>query len=268
MLKQGLIGLSILCFIMLLIYTFQRRLIYFPEQQTPILKDYHAHDMVLVTLQTNDNVTFTSWYKPAIGNQPTVLYLHGNAGHIGHRMPLARQFLSAGLGVFLLEYRGFGGNKGVPTEDGLYENARIAMDFLYQRKVEPKHIVLYGESLGTGVATKIAAESYVCAVILQSPFTSLVSLAKYHYPWLLLKPWDKFNSLDRIKKIHAPLLVLHGKQDQVVPFEEGLILFNQANEPKKMVVFEDKNHNDLWEEKEFSEKVIHFIKMHCQMGQV
>ena len=264
MLKQVIMVLSLLvCFCILLFYVFQRRLIYFPEHDTPTLQDYHATDMTLVTLQTNDNLQLTSWYKAAINNQSTLLFLHGNAGHIGYRMPLARQFINAGFGVFLLEYRGYGGNGGYPTEHGLYEDGRTALRFLYQQGVESKQVILYGESLGTGVATQLAVEYPVCAVILQSPFTSLVSLSQDHYPWLMIKPWDRFNSLEKMKKIHVPLLVLHGKQDQVVPFDDGLLLFNQANEPKKMVVFEDKNHNNLWGASGFFEEIIHFIHTHC-----
>ncbi|MFA5959171.1 MAG: alpha/beta hydrolase [Tatlockia sp.] len=264
MLKPVLFVSSLLlCFIVLLFYVFQRHLIYFPEHESPKLQDYHATDMTLVTLQTKDNLVLTSWYKPAINNQPTLLFLHGNAGHIGYRMPLVRQFINAGFGVFLLEYRGYGGNRGVPTEHGLYEDGRTALQFLYQKGAESIHVVLYGESLGTGIATKLAVEYPVCAVILQSPFTSLVSLSRHHYPWLIIKPWDQFNSLERIKQIHVPLLVLHGKQDQIVPFNEGLTLFNQANEPKKMLVFADQNHNDLWSASGFSEEIIHFVQTHC-----
>ena len=120
MLKQILIGFSLsLCIIMLLFYVFQRRLIYFPAQQMPRLQDYNATDMTLVSLQTKDNLVLKSWYKPAINNQPTLLFLHGNAGHIGYRMPLVRQFLNAGFGVFLLEYRGYGGNRGFSYRAGV-----------------------------------------------------------------------------------------------------------------------------------------------------
>lgn len=252
-----------LCIGALFLYTFQRRLIYFPLQQTPLLRDYQATDLTVVELQIKDNLKLMSWYKPAINKLPTVLILHGNAGHIGYRMPLARQFINAGFGVFLLEYRGYGGNKGSPTEAGLYEDGRTALHFLYQHGVKPKQIVLYGESLGTGIATKLAVENHVCAVILQSPFTSLVSLSRYHYPWLIIKPWDRFNSLARIKQIHAPLLVLHGTHDQVVPFTEGLTLFNDANEPKKMLQFDEKNHNDLLSAHGFFEEIIQFVQANC-----
>lgn len=242
---------------------FQRHLIYFPTYKKPSLSRYQATDMTVISLRTKDNLVLNAWYKPAINNHPTILYLHGNAGHIGYRMSLARQFINAGLGVLLLEYRGFGGNKGTPTEEGLYEDGRTALQFLDKQGIKSKNLVLYGESLGTGVATKLAVEHPSCAVILQSPFTSLVKIARYHYPWLLLKPWDRFNSLERIRNINAPLLVLHGKQDQIIPYIEGLTLFNQAKEPKKMLSFEHQDHHNLWNMASFSQKIIQFINMHC-----
>lgn len=254
--------LGLMIFILLL-YVFQRRLIYFPERQIPLLQDYHATDMTIISLKTKDNIELISWYKPAAHSQTTLLLLHGNAGHIGYRMPLARQFINAGFGVLLLEYRGYGGNKGTPSEQGLYEDGRSALQFLYQRGIKPKQIILYGESLGTGVATKLATENPIGCVILQSPFTSLVSLAHFHYPWNIINPWDQFNSLARMKQIHAPLLVLHGKRDPIVPFTEGLAIFNQANTPKKMFEFDKQGHNDLWELQGFYEAIIHFSREHC-----
>ncbi len=264
MLKQLIISACVIfSIVLLLMYVFQRHLIYFPDVRHPGLKKYRAHDMTKVSLQTQDNLTLKSWYKPAINNQPTVLYLHGNAGHIGYRMPLARQFIDAGLGIFLLEYRGYGGNKGRPSESGLYEDGRTALRFLDQQGIKPGQLVLYGESIGTGVATELAMHHQVCAVILQSPFTSLVNLSRYHYPWLFITPWDQFNSLERITAINAPLFVLHGKQDQIVPYKEGLMIYNTAKEPKKMLSFEHKGHNNLWENPGFSNEVIHFIHAHC-----
>lgn len=265
MLKQTLLVIFFLfCILMVLFYLFQRYLIYIPMRQTPELSHFKATDLQIVTLHTKDAQILTSWYKPAENSQPTILFLHGNAGHIGYRMPLARQFINAGFGVFLLEYRGYGGNKGSPNEDGLYEDARTALQFLHQRKIRSDQIALYGESLGTGVATKMASEYPVCAIVLQSPFASLVSLSRYHYPWILIKPWDRFDSLGRIKKIHSPLLVLHGKRDQLVPYEEGLTLFNQANEPKKMISYQDKDHHNMWNANGFSESIIHFVQTFCK----
>jgi fermentation-respiration switch protein FrsA (DUF1100 family) len=255
--------LLILVVFMVGVYLFQRRLIYFPTHQIPQLSAYQANDMSVVKIKTRDHLELMSWYKPAHPNQPTLLFLHGNAGHIGYRMSLVRQFLNNGIGVLLLEYRGYGGNSGSPTEQGLYEDGQAALNFLYENNIKPHQIILFGESLGTGVATKLAFEQSFCALILQSPYTSLASLSRYHYPWLILKPWDRFNSLERMEKIHTPLLILHGKEDQIVPFSESKALLNRANEPKQLIVFENKNHNNLWDI-HFAQVVIKFIENFCQ----
>lgn len=249
--------------VFIIMYVSQRHLIYHPSPQVPHLPEYHANDMTVITLHTQDNLELMSWYKPAINNQPTVLYLHGNAGHIGYRMHLARQFINAGLGVLLLEYRGYGGNKGRPSEQGLYKDGQAALTFLNQQGIKPEKLILYGESLGTGVATELASKHAVCAVILQAPYTSLIALAHFHYPLIFLKPWDKFDSLARIQAINAPLLVLHGEQDNVVPYKEGLTLFNAANEPKKMITFRNLDHHNLWDTPDFSREVLQFINSHC-----
>lgn len=240
-----------------MVYIFQRHLIYFPSADTPTRQAFDAEDMQSIKLTTSDNVILNAWYKPATMDKPTILYLHGNAGHIGHRMYLARQFISQGFGVFLFDYRGYGGNKGRPTEAGLYRDGRAAIYFLQQR-IGNNQLILYGESLGTGVATKLATEFQFCALILQSPYTSLTALARYHYPWLLIPPRDKYDSLDRIKKIHIQLLIVHGKNDEIVPYSLGQKLYNHANEPKQWVEFPDRGHNDLWDSK-FVEVINKFI---------
>jgi uncharacterized protein len=263
MLKQFLIIFSI-CLVVsaLLFYLFQRNLIYFPVKEKPNLDGFGASDMSEVTINTKDNVNLTSWYKPAKNNQPTILFLHGNAGHIGYRMPWIRRFLNDGYGVFILEYRGYGGNEGSPSEEGLYEDGRTALRYLYSRAIRPNKVVLYGESLGTAVATQLATESEVCAVILQSPFTSMSRMARHHYPWIFLKPWDKFDSLRKINKISVPLLIAHGYKDKVVPFSEGELIFNQANEPKKMIRFDKGHHNNLWGDY-FYREINNFININC-----
>lgn len=264
MIKQILIiSCIIFCIISILLYFFQRRLIYFPTRQTPELSKYNASDMSIVSLKTADNIVLKSWYKPSTNNSSTVLYLHGNGGHVGHRMAIVRQLLNAGIGVFLLEYRGYGGNDGSPSEQGFYEDGRAAVKFLHGKGIKNNQLVLYGESLGTGVATKLASENSICALILQSPFTSLASLARYHYPWIIIKPSDLFNSLAHIQKNSAPLLILHGKLDPIVPYKEGVAIYKQATHPKKMRSFDDKKHDDLWQAPYFYEEVIHFIQSNC-----
>lgn len=248
--------------LMIIMYLLQRHLIYFPAREVPSRQLFHANDMDLVQLHTDDGLVLNAWYKSALAHKPTIVYLHGNAGHIGYRMPLARQFLVAGFGVLLVDYRGYGGNTGRPSENGLYKDGRAAVNFLQQKGTKPGNIILYGESLGSGVATQLATEFPVCALILQSPYTSLKDVGRYHYPWILIPPWDKYNSLSRIGKIKMPLLILHGKEDEIVPFSLGLQLFEQAKEPKKMIGLEHKGHNNLWDSN-FANHIIEFMRANC-----
>ncbi|CAM3050233.1 Bem46 protein [Legionella steigerwaltii] len=261
-LKQLLLLLFILILIFIASYLLQRSFIYFPSPELPTPNVFHAEDMQVIKIPVADGLTLSSWYKPSKDKKPTILYLHGNAGHIGYRMYLVRQFLSEGFGVLLLEYRGYGGNPGKPTESGLYQDARAAMKFLQQQGIQENNIVLYGESLGTGVATQMATEFPVCALVLQSPYTSLTALARFHYPWLPLPLIDKYDSLSRIQKIHIPVLMLHGKLDEIVPYDQGVALFNHANQPKKWIEFPDKGHQDLWNP-HFAHTVMDFISSYC-----
>ena len=263
MIKQILgAGFVILIISTVLIYLLQRHLIYFPAKEMPSRQVFHAEDMQQVTLQTSDDLFLHAWYKPANPGKPTLLYLPGNAGHIGFRMPLVRQFLDEGIGVLLVEYRGYGGNKGHPTEQGLYQDGRAALRFLQQQRIDAKNLVLFGESIGTGVAVFLATESPFCALILQSPYTSLAAVARFHYPWIFLKPWDKFDSSTHIKNVKIPLLILHGNQDEIVPYAQGIALFHQAREPKYIVTLANKGHNNLWNRHFFNE-INRFISANC-----
>lgn len=263
MMKQFLWALAfVFTLVMLLLYFLQRHRMYFPAKEMPSRQHFHAQSMQDVKLITSDGLQLNSWYKKAATGKPTILYLHGNAGHIGFRMPLVTGFLNAGYGVLLLEYRGYGGNAGSPGEAGLYLDGEAAMTFLLNEGVTSERVILYGESLGSGVATKLAEQYRVCAVILQSPYTSMTAVARFHYPWILLSPWDKFDSLSRIEHIGAPLLILHGRLDRIVPFEQAEVLYKKAKEPKKLIEFADKDHNNLWD-KDFFVQLMQFIHSHC-----
>ncbi|MDF1757506.1 MAG: alpha/beta hydrolase [Legionellaceae bacterium] len=263
MIKQFILIFSIcLVIIFALLYLLQRNFIYFPDKQKPELYEYHATDMHEISVITKDRIKLNAWYKPSENGMPTILFLHGNAGHIGHRMPWARKFLDSGFGVLLLDYRGYGGNKGSPSEQGLFEDGRAALQFLNEHNIPSNKIVIYGESLGTAVATHLASENKVCSVILQSPFTSMTNLARHHYPWIWIKPWDKFNSLDKISAVRSPLYIAHGKHDEVVPFSDGLIVFKQANEPKKILKIDNGSHNNLWSGLLYDE-IIMFLSDSC-----
>ncbi len=248
----------------LLFYFLQRTLIYAPSKITPTQKAFQAEDLQHIQLITADHTHLNSWYKPASDKKPTVIIFHGNAGHIGTRMPLARQLIEQGFGVFLLEYRGYGGNPGKPTEQGLYQDARAGMTYLKKHKIAQQNTVLYGESIGAGVATQMAVEyPKACALILQSPYTTLAELGKYHYPWNPIAPWDKFDSERRIKTIQMPLLILHGTADTIVPYQQGRRLFSAANEPKQWMTLQGQGHGGLWTP-QFIQTVSTFISKYCE----
>lgn len=247
-----------------LFYFLQRTLMYAPSKITPDKKTFQAEDMRTVQLVTHDELTLNAWYTPAQKTKPTVVIFHGNAGHIGARMPLARHLITQGFGVLLLEYRGYGGNPGSPTEQGLYHDARATMKFLKKEHVPLQNTVLYGESLGTGVATQVATEyPNTCAIILQSPYTTMADLGRYHYPWIPIEPWDKFDSIGHIHTIHMPLLALHGTRDGVIPYTQGVQLFNAANQPKQWVTLPEQGHDNLWQPN-FLNTVTVFINQHCK----
>jgi fermentation-respiration switch protein FrsA (DUF1100 family) len=263
MMFKEMIYILLIIFVFLgFLYIRQRSMIYFPEKSMPSRAAFQAEDFEKVSLQTTDNLKLFSWYKPAQDNKPTILYLHGNAGHIAYRIPIIRPYVDQGYGVFLLEYRGYGSNPGSPSESGFYKDAQAAIQFLLAKGINSNKIILFGESIGTGVATELALHHHACALILQSPMTSLPAVAKWHYPWLLIAPWDKFNNLKKIEKIDIPILILHGKQDQIVPYQMGASLFMQANEPKQMITIENHGHNDLHNSQYFK-SVNNFLKNYC-----
>lgn len=262
MLKSLCLAVSLLLLAGVGIYLLQRSLIYFPTTTRPDPQLFLTENMRPIQLLTADGLTLSSWYKAPEENQPVVLYVHGNAGTVGNRMYLTQKFVKAGLGVLLLEYRGYGGNEGSPSEAGLYEDGRAAMQFLSQQGIAEHRTVLYGESLGTGVATQLATEYFICALVLQSPYTSLADLARQHYPWLPIPLRDRYDSLSRMRRIHVPVFMLHGTLDEVVPYSLGQRLFKQANEPKQWKEFPTKGHHDLWDQ-HFAQLVIEFIQHQC-----
>ncbi len=223
---------------------------YFPDSAPPDVALAGVPEFSAVTVTTTDGLTLLAWHRPATDqDKPTLVYFHGNAGHIGHRGPKVRPFLDAGFGLFLLAWRGFGGNLGSPSEEGLYHDGRAALDFISQSGVPSSRIVLYGESLGAGVAVQMATERDVGAVVLEAPFTSAADVAARHY-WYLPARYmvlDRFDSKAKIDRIGAPLLIVHGEQDRVVPVAHGRALFDAANDPKEAKIIPAAGHNDLYD---------------------
>lgn len=237
------------------LYLFQRGLIYHPGRTVMSPVDAGVGEMQAVRLETSDGLNAVSWYRAPQGNQPVVIYFQGNAGTIVDRVYKARPYLDRGLGVLLVGYRGYGENKGKPSEQGLYADGRAALGFLKTEGILPGRWVLYGESLGSGVAVELAHEQAVAhgrpvgAVVLEAPFASLVDMGKSLYPFvpvsLLLK--DRFESASKVAAIQAPLLVIHGTKDGVVPIAQGRRLFEAARSPKEFLSVEGAGHNNLYD---------------------
>jgi fermentation-respiration switch protein FrsA (DUF1100 family) len=234
------------------LYMLQRQMLYLPDRTVPRPEESGVPDMSVIRLRTADGLDLLAWYRPARVGQATILYLHGNGGHIGYRGGRVRPFLDRGFGVLLLEYRGYAGNPGQPHEAGLITDARAAISFLKEAGVRHDEIVLYGESLGSAVAVRIAAEQAevvepVAAVVLEAPLSSVREVAAHHYPWVPVR-WllhDRFEAISRIAAIAAPLLIMHGDKDAVVPIRYGKMLFDAALQPKEAFWIAGGGHENL-----------------------
>jgi len=229
------------------LYVFQRQLLYFPDTRHPELGDLAALGVREITLGTSDGLSLLAWYLPPRYGRPVIAYFHGNGGHLGYRRERLWSFAEHGFGVLMAEYRGYAGNPGVPTETGLLADGAAALDLLAREGIPPDRLVIYGESLGSGVAVALAAQYRIGALILEAPFTSVAEVAQYHYSFIpaaaLVR--DRFDSLARIGDVKAPILVLHGERDAIVPVRFGRALFDAAPEPKELWLAREAGHEDL-----------------------
>jgi fermentation-respiration switch protein FrsA (DUF1100 family) len=245
------------------LWAFQRDLMYFPDGAPRVAPSSYAmlDGVQEVSFTTADGLTLAAWYAPAPPLRPTVVMIHGNHGSLRGERYRLKHFADAQMGVLLLAYRGYSGNAGAPNEQGLYADARAALDWLEQNGVASASIVLYGISLGTGVATKMAAEREFAAVVLESPYTSTVDVAAWRFPivpvTLLME--DRFESLARIRAITEPLLIMHGDGDTVIPQHFGLQLFEAANQPKEGFWPHGLGHNDIFDNGGF-DAALEFIR--------
>src|ERR1700690_1909535 len=229
-----------------LMYVFQRALLYFPDPAPTPPGRAGLPQAEEVMLTSGDGEKLIAWFVIPRGNKPVVLYFQGNAEGLPARVDRFTWLTADGTGLLALCYRGYGGSTGTPTEDGLIRDAGAAYDFARAR-YPAKRIVLFGESLGTAVAVALAAGHEVAGVILDAPFTSAAEGGAAAYPfapvrWLMK---DKFHSDERIGRVSAPLLALHGERDSVIPIKFGERLFALAREPKRFVRFPQGGHVDL-----------------------
>lgn len=232
--------------VVLAAYLRQRSMMYFPDPQRidPVAVAIDAEE---VDFPSGDGVNLVGWYRPAQPGQPTVLYFPGNAGSVAWRAERMKYIAALGYGFMFLNYRGYGGSAGSPHEEGLIADGLAAYQHLAHRGIAGEDIIMFGESLGAAVAVQTAGQREVRALILEAPFSSAVDVATKTYPYLparwLMK--DRFESVNHIKFIGAPLLIIHGETDQVVPFALGQKLFEDALEPKEFMAIPDAGHNEL-----------------------
>lgn len=231
----------------LVIYLIQRNILYRPDANKPQIPARYADTIKTVTITTDDGLQLMSWYTKARSNQPTIIYFHGNAGTIADRLPNLIPFLNLGYGLLLLSYRGYADNPGNPTEQGVYQDARAAFKFLHQQNINNKDIIIFGESLGTGVAIQMANEYPTNYIILQSPYTSITAIAQKRFPLfpikLMLK--DQFKSIDKLTHLTQKLIIIHGLQDNTIPFEHGQKIFEQYPGKKEILLIPTAGHNDV-----------------------
>lgn len=233
--------------LMLVMFLFQRQLIYFPARDLQAPEHYGYKGARLVEIYTADNEIIHGWHKAGEAGMPTVIYFHGNTGHLGDRALKLQALSDKGYSVLGISWRGYGTSSGRPSEPGLLEDAVSSVKFLLNEGVREDDIILFGESLGTGPAVYAGGIYHLKLVMLEAPYTSIRQRGQEKYPWLpvrfLLR--DEFDSLSRVKVIKSPVLVLHGALDDIIPAVHGTKLFDAAPEPKRMVLFPDVHHSDF-----------------------
>lgn len=232
------------------LFLLQRQILFRPDRERPELARAALAGLQEVAVRTEDGLDLLAWWLPPRGGAPVLLFLHGNAGHVGHRIERLRRFAGQGWGVLMLEYRGYGGNPGAPSEAGLRLDAAAGLAALRARGLADGRIVLWGESLGSGLATWLAARqppgAAPGAVVLETPYTSIAAVAKRRYPFapvdLLLR--DRFDSLVHMPAIASPVLVLVGGRDVVVPPDMGRAIHAAGRDAELWEVAEG-GHTDL-----------------------
>ena len=230
--------------VLVFLYFYQRNLLYHPNENN-YSEDKISVDIENVRIKTSDNIELLGWYhEKNLKDFKTLIFFHGNAGSLENRIHKLNHFRDMNINFLIIAWRGFSGNNGNPSEQGLYEDGKSAIDWLIKKGVSEKNLILYGESLGTGVATHLAQNKNYAGVILETPFTSMIDAAKKFYPYipvkLLLK--DKFENYKKIKNINSPILIMHGEVDQLVPFSMGKKIYEIANKPKYSYFTKYDNH--------------------------
>ena len=231
-----------------LIFIFQRHLMYHPIKTLATPEVIGLNNVQEVFGNSSDGVKLQIWTKQAQADFPTIIYFHGNAGDLADRAAKFSSFIDAGFGLVAVSYRGYGKSDGSPTEQGIYQDARAAIDYAKTKLSIPQnHLIYFGESLGTGVAVQMASELPPALIMLEAAYTSVETRSFELYPFIIgvkTLVLDKYDSLAKIANVHAPLLMIHGTNDNIIPLAHGKKLFAAANEPKNLIIYQGVNHVD------------------------
>jgi fermentation-respiration switch protein FrsA (DUF1100 family) len=223
--------------------------IFYPDRSIETVPANWGLNYEDVSFEAGDGTRLHGWFFPLPGKGPTILFCHGNAGNISHRIENVKLLLDYGLQVFLYDYRGYGSSGGRPSEAGLYQDGLAAYDYLVERKnILPDRIIPFGRSLGAAVAMEIATKRDVRSLIIESAFTSTKDMAKSMFLFQLLSPFlpPHYNNLRKIKGITVPRLIIHGETDEIVPFSMGQMLYRAASVPKYFFPIHGAGHNDTY----------------------
>ena len=217
------------------LYLFQSKFVYFPSKTLASSPQQIGAEYEEVSLTTADGHRLHGWYLPADDARFTLLFFHGNAGNISHRLDSLMIFRELGLATLIIDYRGYGLSEGKPSEKGTYLDAESAWDYLLkERGVKAGNIIIFGRSLGGGVATWLAQKKKPAALVIESTFTSITDIASSLYPYMPVRLLGRirYENIERIDAISSPLLIIHSQQDELIPYSHGQALFQQAAEPK------------------------------------
>ncbi len=230
----------------LVLYFMQTAFLYSPVRQVP----YNPGDINLpfenVVFETKDRLKLSAWFIPAEKAQLTVLFCHGNGGNMTHRLDTINILNELGLNCFIFDYRGYGASEGKPSEAGTYRDAEAAYKWLTKKKnISPENIILFGRSLGGSIAAYLATKIEAKALIVESSFTSYVDIGKKFYPYMPIRlaAIYSYKTIDYVRNAHMPVMIIHSRNDEVIPFEFGLRLYDAANEPKEFIEISG-SHND------------------------
>lgn len=232
------------------LYLDQRHLIFHPEPgYTAPSMNNAGRGFVEFPVVTDDGLALKGWYHAAAPGKRTIVFFHGNADGLLKSAPHSAPYIAAGYGFLIVEYRGFSGMPGAPSEDGLYRDARAYLRALAAQGLPGEKLILFGHSLGTGVATRMASEFHVAGLALLAPFMSVAEMAQLRYPYFpaALLTTERFESFRRIAAIHCPLLIGHGTADHVIPDSQGRTLFAGALPPKTLQLYPGLDHDNAWD---------------------